>query len=301
MGDDMDFEEHPKRVRLRSVSLSTLPADDGYLSQYTSRDCSRDTLRNADLTSASARRLDADCASSVLQEALALRDCAQSAPLLTPEPAGDRPGEEDGALGAQGEGTPALGEGSVGSLWSRKSGAEKKTPKHRWWKNVRRLQTWVIISTLLLVAAVVTIGVLWHKGSEGVCMEDSRLVQNGEGKGMEKPSCSDGWLMDGQTCYFFSTERKYWNASQMFCTSHGATLAMLKDTQTLETINRLKGSEDYWLGLRKGEGQGWYWEDGTPFNNTINAMMMSLFYLLKHGFDYYTALTTTLRVETRVG
>ncbi|XP_069506564.1 early activation antigen CD69-like isoform X3 [Ambystoma mexicanum] len=139
----------------------------------------------------------------------------------------------------------------------------------RWWKNVRRLQTWVIISTLLLVAAVVTIGVLWHKGSEGVCMEDSRLVQNGEGKGMEKPSCSDGWLMDGQTCYFFSTERKYWNASQMFCTSHGATLAMLKDTQTLETINRLKGSEDYWLGLRKGEGQGWYWEDGTPFNNTI--------------------------------
>ncbi|XP_038243031.2 killer cell lectin-like receptor subfamily G member 2 [Dermochelys coriacea] len=80
--------------------------------------------------------------------------------------------------------------------------------------------------------------------------------------------CPGGWMWFTGQCYYFSKETQDWDASKEFCSSHNATLAVIKEPSHLETINSYKGNEDYWLGLSKGE-KGWQWVDGSPFTNTI--------------------------------
>ncbi|KAM7178043.1 C-type lectin domain family 2 member H-like isoform 2-T2 [Macrochelys suwanniensis] len=79
--------------------------------------------------------------------------------------------------------------------------------------------------------------------------------------------CPGGWMWFRGQCYYFSKEIQDWDASKEFCSSHNATLAVIKEPSHLETIHSYKGNEDYWLGLRKG-GKGWQWVDGSPFTNT---------------------------------
>ncbi|XP_053872342.1 C-type lectin domain family 2 member B-like [Malaclemys terrapin pileata] len=80
--------------------------------------------------------------------------------------------------------------------------------------------------------------------------------------------CPGGWMWFRGQCYYFSKETQDWDASKEFCSSHNATLAVIKEPSQLETIHSFKGNEDYWLGLSKG-GEGWQWVDGSPFTNTI--------------------------------
>ncbi|CAM2097846.1 killer cell lectin-like receptor subfamily G member 1 isoform X1 [Caretta caretta] len=80
--------------------------------------------------------------------------------------------------------------------------------------------------------------------------------------------CPEDWICFGGNCYYFSTDTKSWDASKEYCTSHGATLPVIKEKLQLENIERLRQNHYYWIGLRK-EAAEWQWDDGSPFTNDV--------------------------------
>ncbi|XP_075581496.1 C-type lectin domain family 2 member B-like isoform X2 [Pelecanus crispus] len=80
--------------------------------------------------------------------------------------------------------------------------------------------------------------------------------------------CPEGWVGYRKVCYYLSTEKGSWEQSQEQCSSLGASLAVLKMGWEMEFVLRLKGSDDYWVGLRR-RGERLEWVDGSSFNQTI--------------------------------
>lgn len=77
--------------------------------------------------------------------------------------------------------------------------------------------------------------------------------------------CMDGWQLMKEKCYFFSTSQKAWDKSKDDCYSKGATLAMIKDNDTMAFVRKLTNGTDYLIGLRKeGRPLTWIWLDRTP-------------------------------------
>ncbi|XP_075581478.1 uncharacterized protein LOC142596260 [Pelecanus crispus] len=82
--------------------------------------------------------------------------------------------------------------------------------------------------------------------------------------------CPEGWVGYHNVCYYLSnsTEKGSWEWSQEQCSSLGASLAMLKMGWEMEFVLRLKGRDDYWIGLRR-RGERLEWVDGSSFNQTF--------------------------------
>ncbi|KAM9263884.1 C-type lectin domain family 2 member B-like [Morus bassanus] len=81
-------------------------------------------------------------------------------------------------------------------------------------------------------------------------------------------ACPDDWVGYQRVCYYLSPEEGSWEESQEKCSSLGASLAVLKRRWEMGFLLRLKGNDDYWLGLwRRGEHLEWV--DGSSFNETI--------------------------------
>ncbi|XP_072704072.1 C-type lectin domain family 2 member D-like isoform X5 [Ciconia boyciana] len=80
--------------------------------------------------------------------------------------------------------------------------------------------------------------------------------------------CPNDWVGYRDVCYYLSREEGSWEWSQEQCSSHGASLAVLKRDWEVEFLLRLKGNIDYWLGLQR-QGEHLQWVDGSSFNDTI--------------------------------
>uniref|UniRef100_A0A8C4M8I4 C-type lectin domain-containing protein n=1 Tax=Equus asinus asinus TaxID=83772 RepID=A0A8C4M8I4_EQUAS len=93
-----------------------------------------------------------------------------------------------------------------------------------------------------------------------------RVIENFEKhkSSTEHMSCLDGWIGYLGKCFYFS-ENTTWAASQNFCASYAATLAVFNTTKELDFLKRYSDHSQYWVGLSRKPGQTWKWIDGTTF------------------------------------
>ncbi|XP_006901824.1 PREDICTED: killer cell lectin-like receptor subfamily G member 1 [Elephantulus edwardii] len=99
-------------------------------------------------------------------------------------------------------------------------------------------------------------------------------------------SCPNHWLSYDKYFYYFSLDKKDWNASQEFCLSENSQLLMIKDVKELERLKNLLCFNLHWLGLRKNSH--WRWEDGTILNVSrilSNSVIQKCGALNKHGLQ----------------
>ncbi|XP_054663611.1 C-type lectin domain family 2 member B-like isoform X1 [Grus americana] len=80
--------------------------------------------------------------------------------------------------------------------------------------------------------------------------------------------CPDNWVGYRNVCYCLSTEEGSWVWSQEQCSLRGASLAVLQREWEMEFLSRLKGKDDFWLGLRR-QDERLEWVDGSSFTQMI--------------------------------
>ncbi|XP_075268220.1 C-type lectin domain family 2 member D-like [Opisthocomus hoazin] len=92
------------------------------------------------------------------------------------------------------------------------------------------------------------------------------------GRAEERPAavlgCPDDWVGHRRVCFYLSTAEGSWDWSQQQCSALGASLVVLRREWEMGFLSRLKGNDDYWLGLRR-RGEGLRWVDGSSFNQTF--------------------------------
>ncbi|KAM4694921.1 uncharacterized protein O3C94_005337 isoform 1-T2 [Discoglossus pictus] len=132
---------------------------------------------------------------------------------------------------------------------------DQESGKERVINNVKYLQIIVLILAFLVLVMMGWIIALYTGPKESVT-EEKRLP------------CPESWIWVNGSCYFFSDTACYWESSKKFCATHNSTLAILKEQQVLETIQRYKESRyNYWIALKKNEENIWTWLDGSPLTN----------------------------------
>ncbi|KAK2542388.1 hypothetical protein Q9233_000480 [Columba guinea] len=89
--------------------------------------------------------------------------------------------------------------------------------------------------------------------------------------------CPDDWVGYRNVCYYLSSmeQEGSWEWSQERCSLLGASLAVLEREWEMEFLSRLRGNIDYWLGLRRRDGQ-LQWVNGSSFNHTTHITSLPL-------------------------
>ncbi|XP_051011626.1 C-type lectin domain family 2 member H-like [Acomys russatus] len=83
-------------------------------------------------------------------------------------------------------------------------------------------------------------------------------------------SCLDDWIGYHRKCFYFSENTTTWGASQNFCASYTASLAIFNTTKELNFLKKYKGVSDHWIGLHRESSQHpWRWTDNTENNNLV--------------------------------
>ncbi|XP_029979951.1 CD209 antigen-like protein C isoform X2 [Sphaeramia orbicularis] len=83
--------------------------------------------------------------------------------------------------------------------------------------------------------------------------------------------CVAGWKAFEDSCYWFSNEKRNWEAARQDCRNRGADLVIIKSEDEQNFISRFK--QDYWIGLNDLEKEGtWKWVDGSPVTLTFWAV-----------------------------
>ncbi|KAM7047932.1 C-type lectin domain family 2 member H-like isoform 2-T2 [Acridotheres tristis] len=82
--------------------------------------------------------------------------------------------------------------------------------------------------------------------------------------------CPSDWVGYNGVCYYLSNDSRSWEQSQDRCSELGASLAILKDEE-MDLFFRLRGKDDYWLGLRR-RGEQLQWEDGSSFSSSVPVL-----------------------------
>ncbi|XP_070128100.1 C-type lectin domain family 2 member A-like [Equus przewalskii] len=114
---------------------------------------------------------------------------------------------------------------------------------------ISKIVTIVIFFLVILITTLATIlAVEKHKSST------------------EHTSCLDDWIGYLGKCFYFSENTTTWAASQNFCTSYAATLAVFNTTKELDFLKRYSDHSQYWIGLSRKPGQTWKWIDGTTYS-----------------------------------
>nr|XP_009487673.1 PREDICTED: C-type lectin domain family 2 member B-like [Pelecanus crispus] len=80
--------------------------------------------------------------------------------------------------------------------------------------------------------------------------------------------CPSEWIGYKKKCYFISEEEKNWTSSKTFCTSSGFLLAIFENQEEMHSLAKRLKIDDSWIGLRK-RGESFYWEDGSPLQNSF--------------------------------
>ncbi|XP_030807347.1 uncharacterized protein LOC115905286 [Camarhynchus parvulus] len=63
--------------------------------------------------------------------------------------------------------------------------------------------------------------------------------------------CPFDWIGYKGVCYYFSRDYSTWDQGQERCSKLGASLAIAKDEEAMDLLFRLRGNDDFWLGLRR--------------------------------------------------
>ncbi|XP_077779658.1 C-type lectin domain family 2 member D-like, partial [Podarcis muralis] len=79
--------------------------------------------------------------------------------------------------------------------------------------------------------------------------------------------CPQGWVVHEAWCYYFSTAEANWTSSQSNCSSYGGSLTAIDTPSEMKFLLNEKEATDYWIGLRREEGQPWKWTNGSDFNS----------------------------------
>ncbi|TFJ96026.1 C-type lectin domain family 4 member F [Platysternon megacephalum] len=77
---------------------------------------------------------------------------------------------------------------------------------------------------------------------------------------------SRGWRFYGGNLYYFSQERKWWDAAEQFCVSQDSHLTSVSSQAEQEFLSNETKGEDHWIGLTDlGTEGSWRWADGTEY------------------------------------
>ncbi|XP_078542505.1 C-type lectin domain family 2 member L-like isoform X2 [Lissotriton helveticus] len=113
-----------------------------------------------------------------------------------------------------------------------------------------------ILSFLLALVVIILAALLQQK----------KCSSNGAAMRLEP--CPLDWLYNGRTCYYFSKEREDWNQSQLFCSFHNSSLALINSQSELNFLVELTCEHHNWIGLRR-RGDTFEWANGTACNSTL--------------------------------
>uniref|UniRef100_A0A6J0VCY0 Killer cell lectin-like receptor subfamily B member 1C isoform X1 n=1 Tax=Pogona vitticeps TaxID=103695 RepID=A0A6J0VCY0_9SAUR len=81
------------------------------------------------------------------------------------------------------------------------------------------------------------------------------------------PCCPPDWVMNQGNCYHAPEAEGGWDAGQHYCSSLGASLAVIENIEKLNIALKDKGPFNHWVGLLRESDDRWKWTDGTVFNN----------------------------------
>ncbi|XP_039373191.1 E3 ubiquitin-protein ligase TRIM11-like isoform X2 [Mauremys reevesii] len=137
-------------------------------------------------------------------------------------------------------------------------------PGHWFDSKLRRRGAWkivaAVVASVLLLAVLLTAVIAWSASKASVTPPDSPAT-----------CCPEEWIGYQGKCYLFSEDEANWTSSQLFCSSHGASLAWLDTRQEKDFLMRHKGYLDPWISLRREPGQPWKWPNGSVFNHPVET------------------------------
>ena len=86
-------------------------------------------------------------------------------------------------------------------------------------------------------------------------------------------ACEEGWVKNGDHCFYWGIEKKNWADAEDFCQMEGGHLASVTSNATRQYVEegaRRRGLGNVWLGGHDIEGEGvWKWTDSTPWEFTF--------------------------------
>ncbi|XP_039730217.1 C-type lectin domain family 2 member A-like isoform X1 [Pteropus medius] len=141
--------------------------------------------------------------------------------------------------------SPFPGDHTSSSLTVQSKGHLKKNKKGLYISKI------IIIIIFFLVILIITLATILAVGKQKSSAEHT--------------PCLDDWIGYLGKCFYFSENTTTWTASQNFCVSHAATLAVFNTTKELNFLKRYSDHSQYWIGLSLKPGQTWMWIDGTLY------------------------------------
>uniref|UniRef100_K7FZ95 C-type lectin domain-containing protein n=1 Tax=Pelodiscus sinensis TaxID=13735 RepID=K7FZ95_PELSI len=93
------------------------------------------------------------------------------------------------------------------------------------------------------------------------------VLQSGCSPAAQGPACPDGWVGYQGKCFYFSEAEGNWTYSRSRCSALGSSLTAIDTLQEMDFLLHHKDKSDYWIGLRRDQGQPWKWTNGTKFNH----------------------------------
>ncbi|XP_026156725.1 CD209 antigen-like protein A [Mastacembelus armatus] len=106
--------------------------------------------------------------------------------------------------------------------------------------------------------------------------EVKKLKDKTEGKW-----CPEGWTRFGCSCYFKSTQEKYWFESRSDCINKEANLVSINSKEEQEFVTKLNAKGQSWISLFREStwAYNWKWVDVSALTET--------FWATGHGNGYY--------------
>ncbi|XP_033181346.1 CD209 antigen-like protein A [Mastacembelus armatus] len=85
--------------------------------------------------------------------------------------------------------------------------------------------------------------------------------------------CPEGWTRFGCSCYFKSTEKKWWYESRTDCRNKGADLVSINSKEEQEFVTKLNVKGQSWIGLFRESTwpYNWKWVDVSALTETFWA------------------------------
>uniref|UniRef100_I3N7F2 Attractin-like n=1 Tax=Ictidomys tridecemlineatus TaxID=43179 RepID=I3N7F2_ICTTR len=104
--------------------------------------------------------------------------------------------------------------------------------------------------------------------------------QNQECISLPENICGVGWHLVGNSCLKITTAKENYDNAKLYCRNHNAFLASLTTQKKVEFVLKqlqiMQPSQSMskltltpWVGLRKINMTHWFWEDMTPFTNSL--------------------------------
>nr|XP_056701515.1 early activation antigen CD69-like [Euleptes europaea] len=79
--------------------------------------------------------------------------------------------------------------------------------------------------------------------------------------------CPQDWIMNAESCYFFSVTESTLESAYRNCSSSGGSLTVMRNVQEETFINKKKDGTEYWLGYRRESiGDPWKQPDESDFD-----------------------------------